>query len=85
MNVIARIVLSILQWYQFAFFARAILSWFPRIDFLEPVYHILYSITEPLISKFRNLIPQRGMFDLSFLAAIIFLELVRNFLFMILR
>ncbi len=77
MSLIFRIVLSVLQWYKYAFFIRAILSWFPPIDFLEPVYQILYSITEPLIEKFRRFIPQRGIFDLSFLAAILFLEFAR--------
>lgn len=59
-------------------FARAILSWFPYhpTSPLNPVRRVVFAITEPVLAPFRRLIPPIGMIDLSFLVAIIVVQLV---------
>jgi YggT family protein len=58
--------------------ARALLSWFPyRGDSpLNPVRRVVHTLTEPVLAPFRKLIPPIGMFDVSFLVAIIVVELI---------
>jgi YggT family protein len=57
---------------------RALLSWFPY-DPTSPfngVRRVVFAVTEPVLAPFRRLIPPIGMFDISFLVAIIVVELI---------
>lgn len=59
-------------------FLRAILSWFPYDPRspLNQVRRIVFTLTEPVLAPFRRIIPPLGMFDISFLVAIIVVQLV---------
>jgi YggT family protein len=64
--------------YVLVLFARAILSWFPY-DPSSPingVRRVIFAITEPVLAPFRRLIPPIGMIDISFLVAIIVVQLI---------
>jgi YggT family protein len=56
--------------------ARAILSWFPiRPDSaLVPIVRFLHAVTEPVLAPLRRVIPPLGMFDMSFLVALLGIE-----------
>ena len=56
----------------YAIVLLAILSWFN--NGYNPVQSILYSITSPVLTPLRNIIPPVGGLDLSALAAIILLQ-----------
>ncbi|HLI52895.1 MAG TPA: YggT family protein [Acidimicrobiales bacterium] len=64
--------------YVLILFARAIVSWFPYdpTSPLNGVRRVLYALTEPVLRPFRRLIPPIGMIDISFLVAIIVVQLV---------
>lgn len=64
--------------YVLILFARAILSWFPYdpTSPLNGVRRVLFKITEPVLAPFRRLIPPIGMIDISFLVAIIVVQLI---------
>jgi YggT family protein len=67
------------QIYFFVLLARVILSWMQAFgaripDALAPVHKIVYDLTEPLLAPFRRIIPPVGMFDISFLIAVILLQ-----------
>jgi YggT family protein len=64
--------------YVLILFLRAILSWFPfdPSSPLNPVRRIIFTITEPVLAPFRRLIPPIGMLDISFLVAIIVVQLI---------
>ncbi|MGH9056498.1 MAG: YggT family protein [Acidimicrobiales bacterium] len=66
------------QVYVLVLLARAVFSWFPYSPSspLNPVRRILFTLTEPVLAPFRKIIPPAGMFDLSFLAAFIVVELI---------
>jgi YggT family protein len=66
--------------YVLILFVRAILSWFPYQPSspLNPVRHVIFTITEPVLAPFRRFIPPIGGFDISFLVAIILVQLVVN-------
>jgi len=62
-----------------AIFVRALLSWF-NLDPRSPLIQALNSITEPIISPIRQVMPRLGMFDLSPLVAILLLNVGGQFL-----
>ncbi len=57
---------------------RALFSWFPYSPDspLNPVRRVLTAATEPVIAPFRRIIPPAGMFDLSYLVALIVVEVI---------
>jgi YggT family protein len=66
--------------YVLILFARALLSWFPYSPSspLNPVRRLVFAVTEPVLAPFRRIIPPIGMIDLSFLVAIIVVQLFVN-------
>lgn len=59
-------------------FVRAILSWFPHdpTSPLNSVRRVVFTLTEPVLAPFRRIIPPIGAIDISFLVAIIVVELI---------
>lgn len=64
--------------YVLILFVRAILSWFPYDPSspLNPVRRVVFALTEPVLAPFRRIIPPIGMIDISFIVAIIVVQLV---------
>lgn len=54
---------------------RALLSWFP-IDPRNPISEFLITVTEPILSPIRSIMPRMGMIDLTPLVAIILLQVI---------
>ena len=65
------------QLYVLILFVRAIMSWFPysHDSPLNGVRRVVFTLTEPVLAPFRRIIPPIGMFDISFLVAIIVVQL----------
>lgn len=65
------------QLYVIILFARAIMSWFPysHDSPLNGVRRVIFMLTEPVLAPFRRIIPPIGMLDISFLVAIIVVQL----------
>lgn len=57
---------------------RAVLSWFPYnpTSSLNGFRRIIYHVTEPVLGLFRRVIPPIGMIDISFIVALIVIELI---------
>ena len=62
-----------LEIYSLVLLVRVLLSWFPNLDWGNPVRSTASSITDPYLNAFRGLIPPLGGLDLS--AIIAFLAL----------
>lgn len=76
------LVLSLLNLFSLAIFARAILSFFP-ISPSSPVAYIaqfLYRITEPVLAPVRRVLPPMGGLDLSPLVVIIGIQILTSIL-----
>jgi YggT family protein len=60
---------------------RAVLSWFPVHSgtALGTVNHWLYVVTEPVLVPFRRVIPPLGMFDISYMVALLVVWLLTNY------
>ena len=87
--LIYSIVSLLLRIIEFLMLVRAVFSWIPVPPALSGIYRAVYSLTEPLINPFRRLLNRFAFvrscpIDLSFLAAIVALELIGRLFSMIL-
>ncbi len=75
---VGRVLYDLGQIYVFVLFARAILSWFPYSaeSPLNGARRVVFTLTEPVLAPFRRIIPPIGMFDVSFLVALIVVEVI---------
>jgi len=72
----AELISLLLNVYLIAIVVRAILSWVSPTDY-NPATTVLLSLTEPVIRPFRAILPDMGGIDLSPLAAILALQVVK--------
>lgn len=79
-NVVVQLILTLLQVLSWALIGRALLSWFdPQGNW--SISRVLADVTEPLISPIRQLIPPiGGMIDISFIVAILLIQLLSRLL-----
>ena len=71
------IIITILNIYAGLFILRAILSYFPNIHRVSFV-QLLYLLTEPFLKRIRKILPDTGMFDLSVLASILIIQILKE-------
>lgn len=78
--MISALVCNLLTLYMVILAARAVISWFPMSpgSALAPVARLLVDATEPVLGRLRQVIPQAGVIDLSFLVAFFGLSIIRN-------
>jgi YggT family protein len=72
----SQLISLLINVFVFAVFGRAIMSWFDPSN-TSPASTILYSLTEPLLTICRKVIPDLGGIDLSPLAALMLLQLAK--------
>lgn len=87
MWIIKESIYKFVEVVNFLIIARIILSWFAR-DYSNPIFRILYNVTEPILSPFRNLLFKMGIggstVDFSPIFAILTLDMVSRLLVSIL-
>lgn len=69
-----------LEIYSLILLVRVLLSWFPNMDWSNPVLTTVSSITDPYLNAFRGLIPPIGGLDLSAIVAFLALNLGQQLL-----
>ncbi len=77
MEVLAQLLLVVsntLQIYSLILLVRVLLTWFPNLDWSNPVLSTVSSITDPYLNVFRGLIPPIGGLDLSAILAFLALS-----------
>ncbi|TVQ22661.1 MAG: YggT family protein [Leptolyngbya sp. DLM2.Bin15] len=77
-QLIATSLINFLNFYTALLFIRILLTWFPTIDWSNPLLSALQQITDPFLNIFRSFIPPLGMIDISPMLAILALQLVRG-------
>ena len=75
-----QVLAQTLQIYSLVLIVRVLLSWFPNIDWSNPVLSTVSSITDPYLTAFRGLIPPLGGLDLSAILAFFALSLMQQLL-----
>ncbi len=63
-----------------AILARVILSFFPQTPTTNQLARLVFTVTEPILSPIRRLLPRMGMFDLSPMIALILVGIIQNVL-----
>lgn len=79
MSQIADLIFLLLNLLTFALIGRALISWFDP-GFRWPISQVLFTITEPLLSPIRQIVPQIGFLDLSFIVALVLIRLLQRML-----
>ena len=77
---ILQVLAQTLQIYSLVLILRVLLSWFPNLDWGNPVLSTVSSITDPYLNAFRGLIPPLGGIDLSAILAFVALNLLHQLL-----
>jgi len=74
------VICNLLLVYLLILVGRAIVSWFPVRPgtALASISSILHDLTEPLLAPLRRIVPNAGMFDLSFLVLFFAIVIVRQ-------
>ncbi|KEF42790.1 MAG: membrane protein [Cyanobium sp. CACIAM 14] len=75
-----QVLAQTLSIYLVVLLARVLLSWFPNLDWSNPVLSSVSAITDPYLNAFRGIIPPLGGLDLSALLAFIALQLMQSLL-----
>ena len=79
-----KILDTVFQGLYLALFIRVILSWFPH-DRNHSIVNMLYTITDPILRPFQDLIPSWKIgLDLSPILAFFALGVIRNLVFSLL-
>jgi len=83
MNFVAfalQVLAQTLSIYTLVLLVRVLLSWFPNLDWSNPILSSVSAITDPYLNAFRGLIPPVGGLDLSSLVAFVALQLAQQLL-----
>lgn len=72
----SEIISSLINIYIYSIFITVILSWI-NPNAYNPAINLLYKITEPVIKPFRKIIPPMGGLDLTPLAALLALQVLK--------
>jgi len=75
-----RVLKTTLEIYTVILLVRVLLSWFPNLDWGNPLLATVSSITDPYLNAFRGLIPPLGGLDLSAILAFLALNLSQQLL-----
>ena len=77
---ICQVLSATLGIYSLVLIVRVLLTWFPNVDWGNPVLSTVSSITDPYLNAFRGLIPPLGGLDLSAILAFVALSLMQGLL-----
>lgn len=81
--MIIEFLLFLVQVANLLLIARVLMSWFPNLDYRNPLVRFLYDVTEPFLRPLRQLVPPQGGFDLSPLIAFMILFFISRVLFQV--
>ena len=80
LSFLLQVLAQTLSIYTLVLLVRVLLSWFPNLDWSNPLLSTVSSITDPYLNAFRGLIPPLGGLDLSAILAFLALQLVQSLL-----
>ena len=80
LSFLLQVLAQTLSIYTLVLLVRVLLSWFPNLDWSNPLISTVSSITDPYLNAFRGLIPPLGGLDLSAILAFLALQLVQSLL-----
>jgi YggT family protein len=63
---------------------RVVLTWIPSVDSGHPVIRTIIRITDPILLPIRRVVPPLGGIDVTPIAALLLIEIVRTLLIRVL-
>ncbi len=78
---IVGMIATLLYVYSLLIVGRALLSWFPNLDYSNPIVRFLNEVTEPVLRPVRQAMPAMGGMDLSPLVVIIAIQVILRLLY----
>jgi len=75
--IIAKLLLELLSIYKYILIGSVIISWV-NADPYNPIVRFIHKITEPLLGRIRQIMPDTGQFDLSPLVAFFAIHLIQS-------
>ncbi len=79
MVAIVQLIGFVLTAYMWIVFARVVLSWVSP-DPYNPIVQFIYRVTEPVLGRIRQYVPDMGGLDLSPMVLILVIVFLQNFL-----
>ena len=80
LSEVIQVLVQAIGIYSFVLIVRILLTWFPNVDWSNPILSSISSITDPYLNIFRGLIPPIGGIDLSAILAIFALQIMQGLL-----
>ena len=71
-------LVTFLNLYFVLLIVRILLSWFPNLDWSNPLLSAISQLTDPYLNLFRSLIPPMGGIDFSAILAILLLQVITS-------
>ncbi len=68
------VIAQTLSIYSYILIIRVLLTWFPNLDWSNPILTNISAITDPYLNMFRGIIPPIGGLDLSPILAFVVLN-----------
>ena len=78
-NILA-VLSQTLFFYSYILILRVLLTWFPNLDWSNPVLSNISAITDPYLNLFRGIIPAIGGLDISPILAFVVLNVAESLL-----
>ena len=79
-GTILQVLAAMLRLYSLMLVVYALLSWVMHEEHYPPSVRWLQSMVEPVLSQIRRVIPPIAGIDLSVIAALLIIEMIRSFL-----
>ena len=79
-ETLLQVLAAMLRLYSLMLVVYALLSWVMHEDHYPPAVRWLQSMVEPVLAKIRRVIPAIAGIDLSVIAALLIIEMIRSFL-----
>ena len=79
-GTLLQVLAAMLRLYSLMLVVYALLSWIIREEHYPPAVRWLESMVEPVLSQIRRVIPPIAGIDLSVIAALLIIEMIRSLL-----
>ena len=79
-ETLLQVLAAMLRLYSLLLVVYALLSWVMHEEHYPPGVRWLQSMVEPILSQIRRVIPPIAGIDLSVIAALLIIEMIRSFL-----
>lgn len=77
-GTIDQVLIQTISIYSFLLIVRVLLTWFPNVNWSNPILSALRQITDPYLNLFRSFVPTFGGMDFSPMLAIFALQFLQR-------